>query len=160
AILAQRHAPPHRCRPSRSHTVLSMLPCPRWWSCSSRRGGQTVISSQTPPPTDDTADPTWRDPRISENLATLEATFKRNLYMPDTGNLRVVLATYVANHLPGPPLWVLSEDGSGKGKTTQLIEPLESLPHMHTVSTVTEAALLSGSSAKDRAEDATGGLLR
>jgi hypothetical protein len=51
--------------------------------------------------------------------------------------------------LIGPP-------GSGR---TELLQSLSALSDVHLVATLTEAALLSGTSAKDRAKGATGGLL-
>ncbi|MEV6980026.1 hypothetical protein AB0M95_02000 [Sphaerisporangium sp. NPDC051017] len=77
----------------------------------------------------------------------------------DMGALEAVLATAAAERLGGDPCWLLVVSGSGAAKT-ETIMPLEGSGAL-VVSTITgEAALLSGTSEKDRAPDATGGLLR
>ena len=70
-------------------------------------------------------------------------------------------AAYVANMvLPGDPVWVFLIGGSGQGKTERLA-PLSGMPHVELASTLSgEAALLSATARKDRAEHAHGGLLR
>ena len=51
--------------------------------------------------------------------------------------------------------------GPGAGKTESTVTPLAGCEGVHEVSTISsEGALLSGTVAKDRADDATGGLLR
>jgi hypothetical protein len=52
--------------------------------------------------------------------------------------------------LIGPP-------GGGK---TELLQPLAGLPDVHVTSTLTEPSLLSGTPARDKSRDASGGLLR
>jgi hypothetical protein len=77
----------------------------------------------------------------------------------DLGALNVVLCAAAAEKLSGDPPWVLVVGGSGAAKT----ETVASLTGAGavTVSTITgEAALLSGTPAKSRAKNATGGLLR
>jgi hypothetical protein len=77
----------------------------------------------------------------------------------DLGVLDVVLCAAAAEQLTGDPPWVLIIGGSGAAKTETIV-PLEGAG-AHVISTISgEAALLSGTPQKDRAEDATGGLLR
>jgi hypothetical protein len=77
----------------------------------------------------------------------------------DLGALDVVLSAAAAEKLSGDPPWVLVVGGSGAAKT-ETVAPLTGAGAV-TVSTITgEAALLSGTPAKSRAKDATGGLLR
>src|SRR5262249_40512881 len=72
-----------------------------------------------------------------------------------------VFATYVANRkLDGDPVWVMLVGGSGVGKTERL-SSLAVMPDVVLESSITgPAALLSGTGKKERAKDATGGLLR
>jgi hypothetical protein len=74
--------------------------------------------------------------------------------------LTVVLAAAAAGlHLPGDPAWLQCVGGPGVGKTETLMALTGSGAHV--VSTITgEAALLSGTPARSRAKNATGGLLR
>ncbi len=59
----------------------------------------------------------------------------------------------------GAPVWVIYVAGSSRGKTEMLV-PLDGLPGVRVTGSLTVAALLSGTSRKDRAKTATGGLLR
>jgi hypothetical protein len=75
------------------------------------------------------------------------------------GALDAVLATAAAEKLAGDPPWLMLVGGSGAAKTETLL-PLAAAGGL-VVSTLSgEAALLSGTPAKERAADATGGLLR
>ena len=77
----------------------------------------------------------------------------------DLEALDVVLATAAGERLDGDPPWLLVVGGSGAAKTETLM-PLAGAGAV-VVSTLSgEAALLSGTSKKDRAEHANGGLLR
>ena len=77
----------------------------------------------------------------------------------DLGALNVVLCATAAEKLSGDPPWVLVVGGSGAAKT-ETVAPLTGAGAV-TISTITgEAALLSGTPAKSRAKNATGGLLR
>ena len=97
--------------------------------------------------------------QASKTLADVHETFQNWLYLPDTSALDLALATVVANHGQADPVWLLIVDAPGGGKT-EVINALSSLPYMHSMSDFTEAGLLSGTSEKERAETATGGLLR
>ena len=92
-------------------------------------------------------------------LPQLLATFRKWLYLPDASALLVTLGAVAANLMPGDPLWLLLVGATGSGKT-ELLDPLMALPHMHAVGTMTEASLLSGSPRREKADDASGGLLR
>src|SRR5215469_3175519 len=77
----------------------------------------------------------------------------------DLGALNVVLCCAAAEKLSGDPPWLLVVGGSGAAKT-ETIAPLSAAGAV-TVSTISgEAAFLSGTPAKSRAKNATGGLLR
>jgi hypothetical protein len=95
----------------------------------------------------------------SATLDDVIRTFSERLELSDADPLYAVLGTVAALHLPGDPVWLLNVDGSSGGKT-ELIAPLAALPEVHLCATLTEAALLSGTSRKERAANATGGVLR
>ncbi|BBZ60137.1 DUF3854 domain-containing protein [Mycolicibacterium monacense] len=76
----------------------------------------------------------------------------------DTDALDAVLATAAVERLDGDPLWLLLISGSGNAKT-ETVQALDGVGAVIT-STITEAGLLSATPRKDRAKDATGGLLR
>ncbi|MBZ5623508.1 MAG: hypothetical protein LAQ69_33020 [Acidobacteriia bacterium] len=61
--------------------------------------------------------------------------------------------------MEGDPVWLLLIGPPGGGKT-ELLQPLRGLPNVHMASTLTEASLLSGTSSRDRAANASGGLLK
>lgn len=93
-------------------------------------------------------------------LAEVHRTYRRwfgDKY--DFAALNCVLSAAAAERLGGDPPWLLVVGGSGAAKT-ETIMPLVGAGAV-AVSTINgEAALLSGTSKKDRAKDATGGLLR
>jgi hypothetical protein len=92
-------------------------------------------------------------------LSTVVTTFKKWLHLPDSMSLYVVLGALAANLLPGDPLWLLMIGPPGSGKT-ELILPLAKLANVIMASTLTEAALLSGTASRDKAKESSGGLLR
>jgi hypothetical protein len=102
-----------------------------------------------------------RQRQTARTLPEVESTFARYIRDEDPIPTRVVLATYVANRwLEGDPVWTLLVGGSGIGKTERLM-PLSVMPDVVLESSITgPAALLSGTGKKERAKDATGGLLR
>jgi hypothetical protein len=92
-------------------------------------------------------------------LADVVRAFQDRLELTDPDPLHAMLGAKAALTLPGDPVWLLIIDGSSGGKT-ELVMPLDALPDVHLSATLTEAALLSGTSRKERAENATGGVLR
>ncbi|MHB1162478.1 MAG: hypothetical protein ACYC3V_19420 [Chloroflexota bacterium] len=100
--------------------------------------------------------PTDVSPR---SLSEVIAVHQKWLEMPDPGWLQIVLAAVVANRKSGDPVWVLGVAPPGYGKT-ETTNGIQALPDVYPVSTLTEAALLSGVPKKDRSRDAKGGLLR
>jgi hypothetical protein len=92
-------------------------------------------------------------------LSDVHATFQEHLYLPDPGVIDVSFATYVANCLPGDPAWVELIGPSSAGKTEPAMA-MRRLDKVRIVSSMTEAALLSGTAKKERSKDAKGGLLK
>ncbi len=77
----------------------------------------------------------------------------------DLDALDAVLATAAAERLAGDPLWLLLISGSGNAKT-ETVQAFGAAG-AHVTSTITSVgALLSASPRKEKAKDATGGLLR
>jgi hypothetical protein len=100
-------------------------------------------------------------PPAPYTLTEAEQVYSRWLHDADPVPTRAVLAAYVANMcLDGDPVWLMLVGGSGVGKTERIV-PVTAMPNVIPASTITgEAALLSATPKKDRAEKATGGLLR
>lgn len=93
-------------------------------------------------------------------LADLHATFRRwfgDAY--DLGAINAVIATAAAEQLTGDPLWLLLVSGSGAAKT-ETVQPLAGAGALVTSTITSEGALLSGTPAREKTKDATGGLLR
>jgi hypothetical protein len=94
-----------------------------------------------------------------EELAAAVKVFKGWLHLDDLGGVYAVLGTVAANRMRGDPVWLLVIGPPSSGKT-ELVCSLVNLSEVHFAALVTEAALLSGTAKKERAADATGGLLR
>jgi hypothetical protein len=92
-------------------------------------------------------------------LGDVVAVFTHWLHMPDPAPLYVLLGAVAANRMAGDPVWPMFVGPPGSGKT-ELLGSLSRLPDVHQVGTLTEAALLSGTPAREKATDAKGGLLR
>jgi hypothetical protein len=90
--------------------------------------------------------------------AVIEA-HQRWLHMPDPGALLFMLGVVQANRLRGDPVWGMAVGAPGYGKT-ELLNGLAHVEHVHSASTITEGALLSGVAKRDRTKDSNGGLLR
>lgn len=99
-------------------------------------------------------------PRQACTLTAAHAVFAR--WLGDTYDLQAldaVLAAAAVEQLDGDPVWLLLVSGAGNAKT----ETVSALAGAgaHVTSTITsEGALLSATSKKEHAKDATGGLLR
>lgn len=77
----------------------------------------------------------------------------------DTDALNAVLATAAVERLDGDPLWLLLISGSGNAKT-ETVQSLSGIDALVVSTISSEGALLSATSKKEIARDATGGLLR
>jgi hypothetical protein len=85
----------------------------------------------------------------------LEA-FAGELYLHDTAPIEVMMATYVANLLPGDAVWTALIAPPSYGKT-ELLNTLAGPPRTHEASTMSVAGLLTASTSNT--PGATGGLL-
>jgi hypothetical protein len=77
----------------------------------------------------------------------------------DLDALDAMLATIASERLTGDPLWLLIIGGPGATKTETVSAAMGAGAHI-TSTIASEGALLSGTSARDRSRNATGGLLR
>jgi Domain of unknown function (DUF3854) len=93
------------------------------------------------------------------SLADAVGKFQHWLPMDDPAPILVVAATVVANLADGDPVWLLIV-GPPSGGKTEILSSCSTLPYIVPAATLTEAALLSGTSKRERAADATGGLMR
>lgn len=90
----------------------------------------------------------------------LAASFRQYLHLPDPANLYLLMGAVAANMIEGTPVWVMLVGPPSCGKT-ELLNSLLGLPRMvEGADIASEAAFLSGTSRRELATDATGGLLR
>lgn len=93
------------------------------------------------------------------SLADVKKTFHRWILIEDDGAIEVTLGTVAANLMDGDAVWLMLVGGSSGGKT-EIVNPLLGLPFVKEAAVLTESSLLSGSSKRDHAAGAKGGLLR
>ena len=96
------------------------------------------------------------EPRTLADVHTVFRKWLGDGYDKDA--LNAVLAAAAAERLDGDPLWLLLISGSGNAKT-ETVQPLTGAGAIMTSTISSEGALLSGTSNRERADDATGGLL-
>jgi len=109
----------------------------------------------------DYPEPPDYDPTVPEvDLDTAHTVFARWLGKDyDLDALDAMLATAAVERLDGDPIWLLIISGSGNAKT-ETVQALDGIRAIITSTISSQGALLSATSAKDKAKDATGGLLR
>ncbi len=93
-------------------------------------------------------------------LAEAHAVFTKWLGADyDTDAIDAVLATVAAERLDGDPLWLLLISGPGNAKT-ETVQAAAGIGAIITSTISSDAGLLSATPRKERAKNATGGLLR
>ncbi len=93
-------------------------------------------------------------------IEKLTVKFREVLHLPDPDSLYILMGAVAANMIEGPPVWLMLVGPPSCGKS-ELLNSLLTVPNMVEAADISsEAAFLSGTSAKDRASDATGGLLQ
>jgi hypothetical protein len=93
------------------------------------------------------------------SLAEVVAVFAKWMCLPDPTPLIAALGAVAANRLAGDPVWLglIAPPSSAK---TEILNAICKLPNMYQAATITPAALLSGTSKRERAANAKGGLLK
>jgi hypothetical protein len=109
----------------------------------------------------ETTGPTVLDePAPAITLDECHAVFRRWLGKEyDLDVLDAVLATAAVERLDGDPLWLLVISGAGNAKT-ETVQALAGGGAIVTSTISSDGALLSGTPKREKAKDATGGLLR
>src|SRR5689334_18921473 len=98
--------------------------------------------------------------RPLDPLEHLHTTFRRWLGDSyDLGAIDITCAVAAVEQLDGDPCWLILISGSGNAKT-ETVMSLTGAGALTTSKVTGEAALLSGTSKKERSAKATGGLLR
>ncbi len=93
-------------------------------------------------------------------LADAHGVFRRWLGDSyDVDAINAVLAAAAVERIDGEPLWLLLISGSGNAKT-ETVQALDGIGAIITSTIASAGALLSGTAKRERAKDATGGLLR
>ena len=92
------------------------------------------------------------------SLDDVTSEFQKWLYLRDRGAVLVYLAALIANMMQGDPVWLQLIGPPSSGKS-EIIQSGISLPDVHSVSVLTEAALLSGTSRAETSFKSKGGLL-
>lgn len=102
-----------------------------------------------------------RDVVAPRTLEDVEAVFCQWIRDKDPLPMRAVLAAYLANrNHDGDPVWLMIVGGSGVGKTERLM-PIAVMPDVVMESSISgPAALLSATAKRERAKNASGGVLR
>jgi hypothetical protein len=99
-------------------------------------------------------------PMPTSPIERLAARVREYLHLPDPGPLYVLCGAVAANMIEGAPVWLMLVGPPSCGKS-ELLNSLLEVPHMVGGADIAgEAAFLSGTSRKEKAQDATGGLLR
>jgi hypothetical protein len=100
---------------------------------------------------------------VTRSVTTIEDVHKTFLAwfgdQYDLAAIDVALATKAAERLTGDPLWTLLISGSGNAKT-ETVCSLSAAGALITSTITSDGALLSASPRRERAKDATGGLLQ
>lgn len=99
------------------------------------------------------------EPIRPASLDDVRRVWREELRLKDDTVLLALLGAIATRYATTPAVFLLIKGPSGDGKTLQT-DALRGMVGVHSVSTVTEASLLSGVSTKDRTEGTKGGLLR
>jgi hypothetical protein len=77
------------------------------------------------------------------SIEAVRHAFTSYLFVPDTTMVDVTMAAYVANHMPGDPVWLNVIGAPSRGKT-EIVSSLADMPDVHMISTLTPQTFASG----------------
>lgn len=105
--------------------------------------------------------PTLLGPKHANSpIGRAVARIREFLYIPEIEIVYAVLGAAAANMVEGEPVWLMIIGAPGGGKS-EMVNMLLGLRHVHEAANFSgAAAFLSGTNAKEKSKDATGGLLR
>lgn len=96
----------------------------------------------------------------SRSIHVLVNQFQNYLHFPDPTPIYALMGCVAANFFEGIPIWLMLIGPPGSGKT-QLLDSIMAIPRTRALQEITgTGSLLSGTGQKDKAKDATGGILR
>ena len=82
------------------------------------------------------------------DFKTLEKKVKKWLLVKDSGIIKLICATVIANQLPTDPVWLFLVASSG-GSKTELLQALNKIPVIYPLSSLTPQTFISGMKGKD-----------
>jgi hypothetical protein len=101
-----------------------------------------------------------KEARNSALLEWCESEFRRFAHIPDPGFIYTTLGVVAANCFKGMPVWLMLVGPSGSFKSSMICALADARPEwFRLLSGASTSSFLSGSSKRDRAKDATGGVL-
>jgi hypothetical protein len=105
--------------------------------------------------------PRRREAQNSPLLQWCEEEFRRFAHVPDPGFIYVTLGVVAANCFRGMPVWLMLVGPSGSFKSSMICALADARPEwFRLLSGASTSSFLSGSGKRDRASNATGGVLK
>jgi hypothetical protein len=113
----------------------------------------------TPSPSKDTVGEYKEEPfvlgkSLEVSLTDVKRVFHKWLYIEDATSLDVMLGTFVANKLPGDPIWLLFI-GPPSNTKTELLRTMDGHPKVYFLSNYTPATMVSGKGTQEKAKKAS-----
>jgi hypothetical protein len=88
------------------------------------------------------------------SLVDVKRVIRKWLYIEDSTSLDVMLGTYVANKLPGDPIWIIFIGPPSNAKT-ELLRTMDGHPKVFFLSNYTPATMVSGKGTQKKAEESS-----
>ena len=88
---------------------------------------------------------------LKVSLVDVKRVIRKWLYIEDSTSLDVMLGTYVANKLPGDPIWIIFI-GPPSNTKTELLRTMDGHPKVFFLSNYTPATMVSGKGTQKKAE--------
>ncbi|GAH04776.1 unnamed protein product, partial [marine sediment metagenome] len=142
---------------------LSGLYRKKWDRDDYRRGiFEKVLRGRTEvygPPIDKPTEYKEEEPFVPEkplevSLADVKRGIRKWLYIEDDTSVDVMLGTYIANKLPGDPIWTIFI-GPASNTKTELLRTMDGHPKVYFLSSYTPATMVSGKGTQRKAEESS-----